>query len=80
MDAITQLMTHRERFEARKRVIDAVPTDPAQALVRATNEQTLALYLLGTLLAEFIGGHRLDLLTTPPHSTDFPYTYNEDQS
>lgn len=54
MDAITEFTAQKERFEAWKRMNEASPTDPAHALVRAMNEQTLAIYLVGCLLLPLV--------------------------
>lgn len=54
MDAAQDLLEQRERFERWKRMNEASPTDPAHALVRAMNEQTLAIYLVGCLLLPLV--------------------------
>ncbi len=69
MDAAIELRTQRERFESWKRMNEASPTDPTYALVRATNEQTLAIYLVGGLLAQMMSPHFIDKNT---YSGDTP--------
>lgn len=44
----------KSRFQDWKAMNESAPTDPAFALVRATNEQTLAIYVLGALIAQLM--------------------------
>lgn len=66
-----EFMVLKSRFEGYKQHQDASPTDPAFALVRATNEQTLAIYLIGALIAEFIADHKNDVETAQKLTTQF---------
>ena len=65
MDAAQDLLEQRERFESWKRMNEASPTDPAHALVRAMNEQTLAIYLVGCLLLPLVTPTFISTKDTP---------------